>query len=104
MSAHSRESERQNIIDKTHTWQQCLVIISEEILKAKYDFDLREIAPQCWLNGIDNDTNPDTFGSSKKEVPLFTDLDSRVRFWRVMVNGAQIRSTLRRISQAKTVD
>ena len=38
---HSRESERQNIIDKTHTWQQCLVIISEDISKTKYDFDLR---------------------------------------------------------------
>ena len=41
MSAHSRELEQQNIIDKTHTWQQCLVIISEDILKTKYDFDLR---------------------------------------------------------------
>ena len=38
---HSRESERQNIIDKTYTWQQCLVIISEDILKTKYDFHLR---------------------------------------------------------------
>ena len=28
--------------------------------------------------------------------------DSRVRFWRVMVNGAQSRSTLRRISKAKS--
>ena len=28
--------------------------------------------------------------------------DSRVRFWRVVVNGAQSRSTLRRISKAKS--
>ena len=41
MSAHSQELEWQNIIDKTHTWQQCLVIISEDIFKTKYDFDPR---------------------------------------------------------------
>ena len=35
MSVHSRESEWQNIIDKTHIWQLCLVIISEDILKTK---------------------------------------------------------------------
>ena len=29
--SHSRQSERQNIIDRTHTWQQCLVTISEDI-------------------------------------------------------------------------
>ena len=32
ISAHSRQSERQNIIDRTHTWQQCLITISEGIL------------------------------------------------------------------------
>ena len=34
--AHSRQSELQNIIDRTHTWQQCLVTISEDILTTKY--------------------------------------------------------------------
>ena len=29
--AHSRQSERQNIIDRTHTWQQCLAAISEGV-------------------------------------------------------------------------
>ena len=33
--AHSRQSERQ-----THTWQQSLVTISEDILTTKYDFYL----------------------------------------------------------------
>ena len=37
----------------------------------------------------------------KKSLCLPTS-DSRVRFWRVMVNGAQSRSTLRRISKAKS--
>ena len=32
MSAHSRQSERQNIIDRTHDWRQSSVIISEDIL------------------------------------------------------------------------
>ena len=27
--------------DKTYTWQQCSVTISEDMLKTKYDFDLR---------------------------------------------------------------
>ena len=31
-------TERQNIIDKTHTWQQCSVTISEVILTTKYGF------------------------------------------------------------------
>ena len=34
--AHSRQSERQNIIDRRHTWQQCLETISEDILTTKY--------------------------------------------------------------------
>ena len=38
--AHNRQSERQNIIDSTHTWQQRLVTISEDIL-TKYDFCLK---------------------------------------------------------------
>ena len=74
MSAHSGKLEGQNIMHWMHTWQQCSVIISEDILKTKYYFDLRYIAPQCWLTGIDSDTNPATFWSPKKEVPLFTDL------------------------------
>ena len=32
LSAHSRQSERQNIIDRMHTWQQCSVTISDDIL------------------------------------------------------------------------
>ena len=39
--AHSRQSEWQNIIDKTHTWQQCSVNISKDILTTKYDFYLK---------------------------------------------------------------
>ena len=39
--AHSRQSERQNITDRTHTWQQCLVTISEDILTTKYDVYLK---------------------------------------------------------------
>ena len=35
--AHSLQSERQNIIDSAHTWQQCLVTISEDILTNEYD-------------------------------------------------------------------
>ena len=41
MSAHNRQSEQQNIIDRTHTWQQCSVTISEDILTTKYCFNLR---------------------------------------------------------------
>ena len=87
MSAHNRESERQNIIDKMHTWQQCLVIISEDILKTKYDFYLRYIAPQCWLNDIDNDTNPATLDHPpKKALCLPTSIpgsDSDASWWMV---------------------
>ena len=41
MPAHSRQSERQNIIARTHTWQQCSVNTSEAILTIKYGFNLR---------------------------------------------------------------
>ena len=42
MSAHCRQSpERQNIIDRTHTWQQCSVTISGDISTTKYGFNLR---------------------------------------------------------------
>ena len=44
MPAHSRQSERQNIIDRTHIWQQCSVTISEDILTTKYAFNLRLIS------------------------------------------------------------
>ena len=52
MPAHSRQSERQNIIAKTHTWQQCSVSTSEAILTTKYGFNLRQNSP---LN-IENNT------------------------------------------------
>ena len=39
--AHSRQSGRQNIRDRTHTWQQCLVTISEDILTTNYDVYLK---------------------------------------------------------------
>ena len=57
MSAHSRQLERQNIIDRRHTWQQCSVTISEDILTTKYDFNLREISPLSIDNELDNNTN-----------------------------------------------
>ena len=41
MPAHSWQSERQNIIARTHTWQQCSVNTSEAILTTKYGFNLR---------------------------------------------------------------
>ena len=43
--AHSRQSERQNIIARTHTWQQCSVSTSEAILTTKYGFNLRQNSP-----------------------------------------------------------
>ena len=52
MPTHSRQSERQNIIARTHTWQQCSVTTSEDILTTKYRFNL-------WQNSslsIDNNT------------------------------------------------
>ena len=46
MPAHSRQSERQNIIaSRTHTWQQCLVSTLEAILTTKYSFNLRQNSP-----------------------------------------------------------
>ena len=42
MPAHSRQSGRQNIIARTHTWQQCSVNTSEAILTTKYGFNLRQ--------------------------------------------------------------
>ena len=46
MPAHSRQSERQNIIARMHTWQQCSVSTSEAILTTKYGFNLRQNSPQ----------------------------------------------------------
>ena len=45
MPAHSQQSERQNIIARTHTWQQCSVSTSEAILTTKYGFNLRQNSP-----------------------------------------------------------
>ena len=39
--AHNRQSEWQNIIDWTHTWQQWSVSLSEDILTIKCGFNLR---------------------------------------------------------------
>ena len=50
--AHSRQSGRQNIITRTHTWQQCSVSTSGAILTTKYGFNLRQNSP---LN-IENNT------------------------------------------------
>ena len=36
-------TERQNIIDRTHTWQQCSFTISEDILTTKYSFNQSQI-------------------------------------------------------------
>ena len=52
MPAHRRQSERQNNIARTHTWQQCSVSTSEAILTTKYGFNLRQNSP---LN-IENNT------------------------------------------------
>ena len=52
MQAHGRQSKRQNIIPRTHTWQQCLVSTSEAILTTKYGFNFRQNSP---LN-IENNT------------------------------------------------
>ena len=52
MPAHSRQSGRQNIIARTHTWQQCSVSTSEAILTTKYGFNLWQNSP---LN-IENNT------------------------------------------------
>ena len=52
MPAHSRQSERQNIVARTQTWQPYSVSTSEAILKTKYGFNLRQNSP---LN-IENNT------------------------------------------------
>ena len=52
MPAHRRQSGRQNIITRTHTWQQCSVSTSGAILTTKYGFNLRQNSP---LN-IENNT------------------------------------------------
>ena len=52
MPAHSRQSGRQNIIARTHTWQQCSVSTSGAILATKYGYNLRQNSP---LN-IENNT------------------------------------------------
>ena len=46
--------EWRNIIDKTHTWQQCSVTTSEDILTTKYGFNLKQNSPLS----IDNNTGP----------------------------------------------
>ena len=56
MSAHCRQSKRQNIIDRTHTWQQCSVTLSGDILTTKYGFNLRKISPLSIHNELDNNT------------------------------------------------
>ena len=52
MPAHSRQTGRQNIIARTHTWQQCSVSTLGAILTTKYGFNLRQNSP---LN-IENNT------------------------------------------------
>ena len=71
------------IIDRTHIWHQCSVIISGDILTTKYDYDcdLRYIAPLCWLSGIDNDTNPAPFQSTLA-----------IWFWRIIVKRPRMLS------------
>ena len=51
MPAHSRQSERQNIMARRHTWQQCSVSTLEAILTTKYGFNLRQNSP---LNNENN--------------------------------------------------
>ena len=48
--AHSRQSEWQNILDRAHTWQQCLVTISEDILTTIYDVYLKQIASYSYFS------------------------------------------------------
>ena len=45
MPAHSRQSGRQNIIARMHTWQQCSVSTWGAILTTKYGFNLRQNSP-----------------------------------------------------------
>ena len=82
MSAHSRQSEQQNIKDGTHIWQQCSVTISGDISTTKYDFYFRQIMLLCWLNGINYETNSATFRSTEWSPFIY----GNVRFLRAMVN------------------
>ena len=45
MPAHSRQSERQNIKARTHTWQQYSVSTWGNMLTTKYGFNLRQKSP-----------------------------------------------------------
>ena len=47
-------TERQNIMDRTHTWQKCSVTISEDILTTKYGFIQSQISPLSIENKLDN--------------------------------------------------
>ena len=58
-------TQRQNIIDKTHTWQQCSVTISEDILTTKYCFNLRYISPLSIDNKLDNNNNTSALWAQK---------------------------------------
>ena len=55
LPAHSRQSERQNIIARTHTWQQWSVSTSEAILTTKYGFNMFNLRQNSPLN-IENNT------------------------------------------------
>ena len=57
MSAQSRQSEWQNIKDRTQIWQQCLVTVSEDILTNKYRINLRQISLLSFDTELDNNTN-----------------------------------------------
>ena len=63
MPAHSRQPERQNIIDRMHTWQQYSVTISENILTSKYIiFNLRDIL------SLSIDNNPNIIAGDWRQV------------------------------------
>ena len=57
MSAQSRQSEWQNIKDRTQIWQQYLVTVSEDILTNKYRINLRQISLLSFDTELDNNTN-----------------------------------------------
>ena len=52
MSAHSQQSEQQNITDKMHTWQQYSVTISEDILTTKCSFSVDCTAKHRWQDRV----------------------------------------------------
>ena len=54
----SLQSERQNIIDRMHTWQHCSVTMSKDILTTKYGFNLRQISPLKHDNNTRLETQP----------------------------------------------